>query len=176
MEFPDLGKHCSEKTCKQLDFLPLKCDACKQDFCKDHFTCATHTCPFAFKKDVRVPVCPLCNVPVPVKKGELADVVVSEHMDRDCVGCAAPREKVFAHRCSRAGCRRKEMLQLLCVQCQRNFCIQHRHPLDHSCSSSGSSASRAGCSATTAESKALGTVNTPSSGWLTQLLRWKVKR
>ncbi|XP_012878903.1 PREDICTED: AN1-type zinc finger protein 2A isoform X2 [Dipodomys ordii] len=50
MEFPDLGKHCSEKTCKQLDFLPLKCDACKQDFCKDHFTCATHTCPFAFKK------------------------------------------------------------------------------------------------------------------------------
>ncbi|KAL2765952.1 AN1-type zinc finger protein 2A isoform 3, partial [Daubentonia madagascariensis] len=50
MEFPDLGKHCSEKTCKQLDFLPLKCDACKQDFCKDHFTCAAHRCPFAFKK------------------------------------------------------------------------------------------------------------------------------
>ncbi|XP_036682176.1 AN1-type zinc finger protein 2A isoform X8 [Balaenoptera musculus] len=50
MEFPDLGKHCSEKTCKQLDFLPLECDACKQDFCKDHFTYAAHKCPFAFKK------------------------------------------------------------------------------------------------------------------------------
>lgn len=42
-------------TCKMLlffvlDFLPLKCDACKQDFCKDHFTCAAHKCPFAFEK------------------------------------------------------------------------------------------------------------------------------
>ncbi|KAJ8792739.1 hypothetical protein J1605_019559 [Eschrichtius robustus] len=84
MEFPDLGKHCSEKTCKQLDFLPLECDACKQDFCKDHFTYAAHKCPFAFKKDVQVPVCPLCNSPVPVKKGEIPDVVVGAHMDGGC--------------------------------------------------------------------------------------------
>lgn len=28
MEFPDLGKHCNEPTCKKLDFLPVKCDAC----------------------------------------------------------------------------------------------------------------------------------------------------
>ncbi|XP_043771407.1 AN1-type zinc finger protein 2A isoform X2 [Cervus elaphus] len=84
MEFPDLGKHCSEKTCKQLDFLPLKCDACKQDFCKDHFTYAAHKCPLAFTKDVRVPVCPLCNSPVPVKKGEIPDVVVGAHMDGEC--------------------------------------------------------------------------------------------
>ncbi|XP_036682174.1 AN1-type zinc finger protein 2A isoform X6 [Balaenoptera musculus] len=84
MEFPDLGKHCSEKTCKQLDFLPLECDACKQDFCKDHFTYAAHKCPFAFKKDVQVPVCPLCNSPVPVKKDEIPDVVVGAHMDGGC--------------------------------------------------------------------------------------------
>ncbi|XP_054429449.1 AN1-type zinc finger protein 2A isoform X2 [Pteronotus mesoamericanus] len=50
MEFPDLGKHCSEKACKQLDFLPLKCDMCEQDFCKDHFAYGAHKCPFAFKK------------------------------------------------------------------------------------------------------------------------------
>ncbi|KAM9057009.1 AN1-type zinc finger protein 2A isoform 3-T3 [Megaptera novaeangliae] len=84
MEFPDLGKHCSEKTCKQLDFLPLECDACKQDFCKDHFTYAAHKCPFAFKKDVQVPVCPLCNSPVPVKKGEIPDAVVGAHIDGGC--------------------------------------------------------------------------------------------
>ncbi|XP_057386082.1 AN1-type zinc finger protein 2A isoform X3 [Balaenoptera acutorostrata] len=84
MEFPDLGKHCSEKTCKQLDFLPLECDACKQDFCKDHFTYSAHKCPFAFKKDVQVPVCPLCNSPVPVKKGEIPDAVVGAHMDGGC--------------------------------------------------------------------------------------------
>ncbi|XP_069319941.1 AN1-type zinc finger protein 2A-like isoform X2 [Eulemur rufifrons] len=103
MEFPDLGKYCSEKTCKQLDFLPLKCGACKQDFCKDHFTCAAHRCPFAFMKDVHVPVCPLCNVPIPVKKGEIPDVVVGNHMDRDC--------KLQPGRSKK----------------------KHRHPLDHSC-------------------------------------------
>ncbi|XP_028342039.1 AN1-type zinc finger protein 2A isoform X2 [Physeter macrocephalus] len=84
MEFPDLGKQCSEKTCKQPDFLPLECDACKQDFCKDHFTYAAHKCPFAFKQDVLVPVCPLCNSPIPVKRGEIPDVVVGEHIDGDC--------------------------------------------------------------------------------------------
>ncbi|KAL4669722.1 hypothetical protein H8959_008276, partial [Pygathrix nigripes] len=65
-------------------FLPVKCDACKQDFCKDHFTYAAHKCPFAFQKDVQVPVCPLCNTPIPVKKGQIPDVVVSDHIDRDC--------------------------------------------------------------------------------------------
>nr|XP_008532525.1 PREDICTED: AN1-type zinc finger protein 2A isoform X5 [Equus przewalskii] len=95
MEFPDLGKHCSEKTCNQLDFLPLKCDACKQDFCKDHFTYTAHKCPYAFKKDVQVPVCPLCNNPIPIKKGEIPDVVVGEHIDRDCKSHPGRREKVF---------------------------------------------------------------------------------
>nr|XP_044603038.1 AN1-type zinc finger protein 2A isoform X2 [Equus asinus] len=95
MEFPDLGKHCSEKTCNQLDFLPLKCDACKQDFCKDHFTYTAHKCAYAFKKDVQVPVCPLCNNPIPIKKGEIPDVVVGEHIDRDCKSHPGRREKVF---------------------------------------------------------------------------------
>nr|XP_028700567.1 AN1-type zinc finger protein 2A isoform X3 [Macaca mulatta] len=103
MEFPDLGKHCSEKTCKQLDFLPVKCDACKQDFCKDHFTYAAHKCPFAFQKDVQVPVCPLCNTPIPVKKGQIPDVVVSDHIDRDCDSHPGKKKE------------------------------KHRHPLDHSC-------------------------------------------
>uniref|UniRef100_A0A8C5ZAA9 Zinc finger AN1-type containing 2A n=1 Tax=Marmota marmota marmota TaxID=9994 RepID=A0A8C5ZAA9_MARMA len=152
MEFPDLGKHCSEKTCKQLDFLPLKCDACNQDFCKDHFTYAGHKCPFAFKKDVKVPVCPLCNVPIPVKRGEIPDVVVGEHIDRDCAyHPGKKKEKVFTYRCSKEGCKKKEMVPLACAQCQGSFCIQHRHPLDHSSTSAS-------------ESK-------PSSSWLAQRLR-----
>uniref|UniRef100_A0A8C3I6M4 Zinc finger AN1-type containing 2A n=1 Tax=Chrysemys picta bellii TaxID=8478 RepID=A0A8C3I6M4_CHRPI len=84
MEFPDLGKHCSEKTCKQLDFLPLKCDACKEVFCKDHITYDQHKCTSSYKKDVQVPVCPLCNTPIPVRRGEMPDIVVGAHMDRDC--------------------------------------------------------------------------------------------
>ncbi|XP_003124293.1 AN1-type zinc finger protein 2A [Sus scrofa] len=144
MEFPDLGKHCSEETCRQLDFLPLRCDACKQDFCKDHFACAAHNCPLAYKKDVQVPVCPLCNSPVPVRKGELADAVVGAHMDGGCKSRPRRDEKVFRHRCSRGGCRRKEVLPVACGQCHGSFCIQHRHPLDHGCSREGRPLSTAG--------------------------------
>jgi len=31
-----------------------------------------------------VPVCPLCNKPIPLKKGEVPDVVVGRHIDSDC--------------------------------------------------------------------------------------------
>ncbi|KAM6155811.1 AN1-type zinc finger protein 2A [Rhynchocyon petersi] len=143
MEFPDLGKHCSEKTCRQLDFLPVTCSACKQDFCKDHASFAAHRCPFAFKKDVHVPVCPLCSCPVPVKKGELPDVVVGEHMDQDCrYNPGQHNEKIFKHRCSQQGCRRKEMLPVICEECKGSFCIRHRHPLDHDCKRGGPATDR----------------------------------
>ncbi|XP_052610209.1 AN1-type zinc finger protein 2A [Peromyscus californicus insignis] len=170
MEFPDLGKHCSEPTCKQLDFLPITCDACKEDFCKDHFSYWSHKCPFAFKKDVQVPVCPLCNVPIPVKRGEIPDVVVGEHIDRDCTFHPGRNQKVFTHRCSKPGCRKKEMLPLACAQCRGNFCIQHRHPLDHSCQAESSATSRGRPSASRAPEQR------PSGiSWLAQQLRRTVK-
>ncbi|KAK6311644.1 hypothetical protein J4Q44_G00173080 [Coregonus suidteri] len=56
MEFPDLGEHCSENSCKQLDFLPMRCDACEEIFCKDHISYANHKCMSSYKKDVQVPV------------------------------------------------------------------------------------------------------------------------
>nr|XP_023510859.1 AN1-type zinc finger protein 2A isoform X2 [Equus caballus] len=174
MEFPDLGKHCSEKTCNQLDFLPLKCDACKQDFCKDHFTYTAHKCPYAFKKDVQVPVCPLCNNPIPIKKGEIPDVVVGEHIDRDCKSHPGRREKIFTYRCSKEGCRRKEMLRVACDQCHGNFCIQHRHPLDHSCTRGSRPITAAGCSAAGASgSKPSAALHALSSSWLAQRLRYQ---
>ncbi|XP_063487188.1 AN1-type zinc finger protein 2A isoform X1 [Symphalangus syndactylus] len=174
MEFPDLGKHCSEKTCKQLDFLPVKCDACKQDFCKDHFAYAAHKCPFAFQKDVHVPVCPLCNTPIPVKKGQIPDVVVGDHIDRDCHSHPGKKkEKIFTYRCSKEGCKKKEMLQMTCAQCHGNFCIQHRHPLDHSCRHGSRPTIKAGCSPVTAsESKPPGDFLTLAPGGLAQQLRY----
>jgi len=44
MEFPDFGKQCANKDCKQLDFLPVKCDKCHALFCKDHSTFDSHQC------------------------------------------------------------------------------------------------------------------------------------
>ncbi|XP_030065921.1 AN1-type zinc finger protein 2B isoform X2 [Microcaecilia unicolor] len=148
MELPDLGKHCSEPTCKQLDFLPLKCDACEHIFCKDHISYAQHSCTSAYKKDVQVPVCPLCNTPIPLKRGETADMVVGEHIDRECKSDPArQKRKIFTNKCGKAGCKQKEMMKVLCDQCHGNFCLKHRHPVDHDCKADGPSLSKAGYAA-----------------------------
>ncbi|XP_059583541.1 AN1-type zinc finger protein 2B isoform X2 [Alligator mississippiensis] len=134
MELPDLGAPCSEAACRRLDFLPLKCDACERIFCADHVSYARHRCTSAYKKDVQVPVCPLCNTPVPARRGEMPDAAVGAHMDRDCRADPAQRpRKIFTNKCGQAGCRQREMMPVLCEQCRRNFCLKHRHPLDHDC-------------------------------------------
>ncbi|XP_041063003.1 AN1-type zinc finger protein 2A isoform X2 [Carcharodon carcharias] len=145
MEFPDLGKHCSENSCKRLDFLPMKCDACSQIFCKDHISYAQHKCTSSYKKDVQVPVCPLCNIPVPVRRGEMPDIRVGEHIDRECKSDPAQKKrKIFTNKCSKTGCKQKEMIKVTCDQCHLNFCLKHRHPLDHECKADGKRVSKAG--------------------------------
>ncbi|KAJ8389645.1 hypothetical protein AAFF_G00115210 [Aldrovandia affinis] len=145
MEFPDLGEHCSEKSCKRLDFLPMKCDACEEIFCNDHITYANHKCTSSYKKDVQVPVCPLCNMPIPIKRGEMPDIKVGEHIDRDCRSDPAQRKrKIFTNKCSKGGCKQKEMIRVTCDQCHLNFCLKHRHPLDHDCKTDSHPISKAG--------------------------------
>lgn len=134
MEFPNLGEHCSENTCNRLDFLPLKCDACEEIFCADHITYTGHNCPSVYKKDVQVPVCPLCNVPIPIKRGDPPDLAVGMHMDNDCQSdFGEHRRKIFSNKCSSKGCKVKEMIQVKCSECGANFCLKHRHPTDHAC-------------------------------------------
>lgn len=48
-EILDIGKHCDY--CRQLDFLPFVCDACKQVFCASHRTQLEHHCPVAVTKE-----------------------------------------------------------------------------------------------------------------------------
>ncbi|XP_016840948.1 AN1-type zinc finger protein 2A [Nasonia vitripennis] len=134
MEFPNLGEHCSENTCNRLDILPLKCDACASIFCTDHISYVGHTCPSAYKKDVQVPTCPLCNAPVPSKRGDPPDLAVSLHIDNDCKSdFGKGRRKIFTNKCSSKGCKIKEIVQVNCTDCGKNYCLKHRHPTDHSC-------------------------------------------
>uniref|UniRef100_A0A3Q1F1B5 Zinc finger, AN1-type domain 2A n=1 Tax=Acanthochromis polyacanthus TaxID=80966 RepID=A0A3Q1F1B5_9TELE len=74
-------------------FLPMRCDACEEIFCKDHITYANHKCTSSYKKDIQVPVCPLCNTPIPIKRGEMPDIKVGEHIDRDCKSDPAQRKR-----------------------------------------------------------------------------------
>lgn len=134
MEFPFLGDHCSEKSCNRLDFLPLKCDACKSNFCTDHISYVKHSCPSSSQKNVQIPVCPLCNVPVPSPRGQTPDIAVGIHIDNDCNSdYGKNRRKVFANKCSTKGCKIKEIVSIKCNDCNLNFCLKHRHPVDHKC-------------------------------------------
>ncbi|XP_063955310.1 AN1-type zinc finger protein 2A-like isoform X3 [Lytechinus pictus] len=148
MEFPNLGQNCHESTCNQLDFLPMKCDSCSNIFCKDHIRYDQHKCAAGFRKDVQVPVCPLCNKPVPVKRGEAPDIGVSDHIDRECQSDpAVKKRKVYSNRCTKKGCKQRELVPVLCSSCHKNFCLKHRHTVDHDCQgfqNSGKSVSKQG--------------------------------
>ena len=43
-ELLNVGKHCGFLGCNQLDFLPVKCNHCKNTFCKEHFSYLNHDC------------------------------------------------------------------------------------------------------------------------------------
>ncbi|KAG8224938.1 hypothetical protein J437_LFUL006438 [Ladona fulva] len=145
MEFPHLGKNCSQGTCNKLDFLPVKCDACKNVFCHEHFTYQNHDCPSAYKKNFQVPVCPLCNSPIPSKRGELPDIAVGAHIDNDCQSDPAKSRRVgSANKCNVKGCKEKELVPILCRDCSLNFCLKHRHVQDHQCRGSSGNRSKAG--------------------------------
>ncbi|XP_058450068.1 AN1-type zinc finger protein 2A [Malaya genurostris] len=135
MEFPSLGQHCSEKFCNKLDFLPMKCDACGAIFCSDHFSYQTHSCPSAYKKDVQVPICPLCSEPVPTARDVSPDVTVGAHIDQFC---KSEKKKIYTNRCTFKNCKKKELIPFSCTVCKRNYCLKHRHTADHECSGSSS--------------------------------------
>ncbi|KAK3783690.1 hypothetical protein RRG08_025314 [Elysia crispata] len=151
MELPHIGQHCNEPTCKQLDFLPMKCDACDKIFCRDHIVYSTHSCSESYKKNNQIPVCPLCDRPCPLMKGELPDIVVGRHIESDCQSDPAKeRRKVYTNKCSKKGCKQKELIPVKCETCQKNFCLRHRHERDHDCKGfqgSGRGMSNAGAAA-----------------------------
>ncbi|CAG9859135.1 unnamed protein product [Phyllotreta striolata] len=134
MELPHLGQHCSKPDCRKLDFLPVKCQACGCLFCPAHFDYSSHDCPEVYKLNNRVPVCPLCEQPVPIKQGELPDYVVGLHIDNDCQSDPArKRRKIFTNKCHFDRCKTKEIVPVICQQCLRNYCLKHRLPADHRC-------------------------------------------
>ncbi|XP_067948293.1 AN1-type zinc finger protein 2B-like isoform X2 [Watersipora subatra] len=106
---------------------------------KDHIQYSSHSCSESYKKDKQVPVCPLCNKPIPLKPGEVADVKVGAHIDADCQSDPAKeRRKVYTNRCSKKGCKVKEMVSVRCDRCSKNYCLKHRHENDHECTGSRS--------------------------------------
>jgi hypothetical protein len=41
--------------------------------------------------------------------------------------------QVFTNKCSAKNCHVKEVVPVVCGECKLNFCLKHRHPIDHQC-------------------------------------------
>ncbi|CEF67217.1 Zinc finger, AN1-type domain-containing protein [Strongyloides ratti] len=129
-EFFDLGTHCGYVDCRKLDFLPMKCDACSECFCGQHIQYISHECKKGLEKDNQVPICPMCNKPVPVGRNENIDIKMSHHIDS---GCKIKKKKIFTNSCNVENCKKKELIPIECSKCGLNYCISHRFPKDHDC-------------------------------------------
>merc|ERR1712137_349081 len=135
LEFPALGRHCEFVGCHVLDFLPFRCEACTHHFCVGHRTQQEHQCkaippPTQSTSEIQ---CPLCEVNLPLPKGEDANTLVNAHISR---GCPPPHStkkapQVPAGRC--AVCRAKELLPFRCDQCHKQHCAKHRFTDLHAC-------------------------------------------
>lgn len=112
------------------DFLPVRCDACDRIFCIGHYPYNQHGCALGRQRDVQVPVCPLCSAPVPTAKDVSPDLTVGQHIDQFC---RSERRKIFTNRCSMKGCKKRELIPVVCGSCSRNYCLRHRHTADHNC-------------------------------------------
>ncbi|KAJ9051802.1 hypothetical protein DSO57_1024124 [Entomophthora muscae] len=133
MELHHVGKNCSLLICKRLDFLPFKCVNCKEEFCEDHYQPASHQCQSPSPiVDVKVPVCPLCQAPVPVARGQDPNIKINEHIARGCLNEAS--SSTPANVCHAPNCKTKlSLVGQECNVCQLRYCLKHRFPDSHKC-------------------------------------------
>jgi predicted nucleic acid binding AN1-type Zn finger protein len=147
MELPHLGKHCSLSACKQLDFLPLRCEYCQLIFCSEHTNPPElHQCRIG-RPDKKVPICPLCAQYVVEKEprrdntsnSHYLDRIMNEHIDSQCQRHILMQQDIkkdasaSMYICAHSGCTTRSVTKINCPQCEKHHCPQHRWKTDHYC-------------------------------------------
>eukprot|EP00698_Gefionella_okellyi_P014684 TRINITY_DN4078_c0_g1_i2.p1 TRINITY_DN4078_c0_g1~~TRINITY_DN4078_c0_g1_i2.p1 ORF type:complete len:319 (+),score=47.92 TRINITY_DN4078_c0_g1_i2:78-1034(+) len=127
------GQHCGILECHQLDFLPFKCDCCGVIFCQDHRKYEHHDCPNSWLKLNEVPVCQLCQQPLPLRKGEDRNGRVDRHIQAGCPQEASTFHSFTQFACDVPGCKESSLQQIKCVDCKKQLCLRHRHAPAHEC-------------------------------------------
>ncbi|GJN34301.1 hypothetical protein PR202_gb22950 [Eleusine coracana subsp. coracana] len=139
--FPDLGAHCDDPDCNQLDFLPFVCDGCGKTFCTDHRTYKDHGCAKAADQGRTVVICEACGVAVERTPGQDDRAVLDAHArSRSCDPAKKRKPRCPARRC-------KETLTFCntsqCKGCGQKLCLRHRFPADHDCAAAARAAAGA---------------------------------
>ncbi|KAI7905755.1 uncharacterized protein BX663DRAFT_529834 [Cokeromyces recurvatus] len=83
--------------------------------------------------DVRVPVCPICQKPVPANRGEDPNIRMNEHIQNNCSDLRSKNDNT----CRKKGCTTKMLVPMQCPECGLSFCVKHRLAIDHQCKGKG---------------------------------------
>jgi predicted nucleic acid binding AN1-type Zn finger protein len=136
MEFQNFGKHCTDVTCKQKDFLPFDCKFCLKTFCLDHRETKAHNCPKANKGDIKAIICPGCTKTIKydvsiMNETEAFDVHYATECNKDYDKAKAEKNKS----CEAANCNKKllSVNSYKCDNCGKNMCLAHRYQDKHEC-------------------------------------------
>eukprot|EP01134_Creolimax_fragrantissima_P007722 CFRG7722T1 len=113
MEFPNAGKHCAQDDCNLLDFLPFTCGQCKKVTCLEHKGYTAHNCSESYKLDIKVPVCPVCKSPVPIKRGEDPNIRMTIHIDEGCKAELQTTKKAYTNSCYAKNCKKREAIPII---------------------------------------------------------------
>jgi len=131
--FPELGAHCDEADCNQLDFLPFECDGCGGFFCAAHRTYRGHGCANKAADQGRtVVVCPDCGDSIErAAPGQAEREILDEHARSG--RCDPARKRKPA--CPVRRCREALTFsnRIRCKGCGLEVCLRHRFPRDHAC-------------------------------------------
>ncbi|PUZ70506.1 hypothetical protein GQ55_2G237300 [Panicum hallii var. hallii] len=126
--FPELGAHCDEADCNQLDFLHFECDRCGGFFGAAHRTYRDHGCAKAADEGRTVVVCQDCGDSIErTAPGQAEREILDEHARSGSCDPARKRKPACPVR------RCKEALTF-------SNRIRHRLPRDHACAATASAA------------------------------------
>ncbi|KAI9799372.1 MAG: hypothetical protein M1833_004072 [Piccolia ochrophora] len=116
-DMESIGAHCQMPFCRQLDFLPFRCESCKGTYCLDHRTEHSHSCSHA---------------------GAWAAARRSKALSSTPSSSSVPRTTTTPSPCASPSCKTTINTPLStgvhCTTCNRSYCLKHRLQEDHACS------------------------------------------
>jgi len=136
MDLLDKGKHCNQEYCHQLDLLPIKCKACFNYYCADHFKYESHNCKLSEKFNYKIPTCNNCNQVIEFKRGKDLNICLNEHLKickQNSNSNSNNNSNNKSKKCSYKNCKSKEIFTFKCDDCGLEFCTKHRIQEVHSC-------------------------------------------
>ncbi|KAL1975757.1 hypothetical protein VTN31DRAFT_4149 [Thermomyces dupontii] len=118
-----IGRNCDYQYCRQLDFLPFRCASCGGTFCLQHRTEAAHECQKAGEWGRR-------RLEANIKPTTTTTTTTTTTATSAAGKTGKP--------CAKESCKTRidtaTQPAVHCDKCNRSYCLAHRLPEEHACS------------------------------------------